>query len=85
MVDLLLVEVSLLQRVGRIPQAVSLLERLRYPTFSHESVLTLYSRSHAPKNHFRVLNDTMSVLRQKHDYSSPSPLLTASESVSHSP
>src|ERR687889_310293 len=49
MVDLLLVEVSLLQRVGRIPQAVSLLERLRYPTFSHEPVFTLYSRSHAPK------------------------------------
>src|SRR5215211_6375614 len=61
MVDLLLVEVSLLQRVGRIPQAVSLLERLGYLTFSHEPVLTLYSRSHAPKYPFRVLNDTMSV------------------------
>src|SRR5215212_9864207 len=48
-VDLLLIKVPLLQRVGRIPQAVSLLERLRYPTFSHEPVFTLYSRSHAPK------------------------------------
>src|SRR5215216_5215144 len=48
-VDLLLIKVPLLQRVGRIPQAVSLLERLRYPTFSHEPVFTLYSSSHAPK------------------------------------
>src|SRR5687767_8069390 len=84
-VDLLLVEVSLLQRVSRIPQAVSLLERLRYPTFSHEPVLTLYSRSHAPNNPFRVLNDTMSVLRQKHVYPSSSLFLTASESLSHNP
>jgi hypothetical protein len=48
-------------------------------------VSTLYSRSHAPKNPFRVLNDTMSVLRQKHAYSSPSFFLAAWESVSHSP
>src|SRR5215213_4425557 len=85
MVDLLLVEVALLQRVGRIPQAVSFLERLRYPTFSHEPVLTLYSKSHTPKNPFRVLNDTMSVLGQKPDYSSPSLLFAASGSSSHNP
>ena len=48
-VDLLLVEVPLLQRVGRIPQAVGLFERLRYPAFFHGPVFTLCSRSHAPK------------------------------------
>src|SRR5215212_2241708 len=64
-VDLLLVEIPILQRVGRIAQAVGLLERLGYPAFIHGLVLTPYSTSHAPKNPFRVLNDTMSVLVQK--------------------
>jgi hypothetical protein len=37
------------------------------------------------ENPFRVLNDTMSALRQKPNYSSPSSRLAASESVSHNP
>jgi hypothetical protein len=37
------------------------------------------------ENPFRVLNDTMSALRQKPNYSSPICRLTAPESVSHSP
>src|SRR5215210_4452595 len=48
-VDLLLVEVPVLQRIGSVPQAVSLFERLGYPAFVHGPVSTLYSRSHTPK------------------------------------
>src|SRR5829696_5362504 len=60
-VDLLLVEIPLGEGVGRVPQPVGLLERLRDLSLFHRSVLTPRSRSHAP--YPRTVNDTTRTMR----------------------